>query len=362
MNETIQLLESIDKFNDASFVSFGIDGQSVIVKNEATGDLYSFPIQFDENLKTYTLNGAEAILLGEEEEPKPSLKEACLNFFSEGEGDIGGILEACAPKKEKKKAYSKLSTKLESIFSEEIASAFKDYEEKLNAFIGECDLFDESGKPVEKETIFHPDFLLEMKNWKQDRREALLESVDIFREFLDKTSELLSEKQIELEAEKLFEGIDVISGKSFFGLLTKNLTKIKKENELDINVESIVMSLDKLRQETFSETFEENYRATLDAPDSYGHLSNPNIQNYLKFKVGSFDKVKVGRLLEDFNNVLTKFNELNQEELVYINKLRDIVDFMYRTEQIDDEMVFNIIREFNDRFSTFKKLEPVQSA
>lgn len=361
MNETIQLLESIKKFNDASFVSFGVDGKSVIVQNEATGDLYSFPIQFDENLKTYTLSGKDAVLLSEEEAEKPSLKEACLNFFSEGEGEIEGILEACASKKMKEKKSYKLATKLESIFSDEVVTAFQKFEESMNQFIGECDLFDESNKPVEKETIYHPDFLLEMKEWKESKREALLESIDIYTDFLDKSKEVLSEKQIEIATEKLFEGIDVIAGKSFFGLLTKNLTKIKKESGLDFSVESVVMELDKLREETFSETFEEGFRATLDAPDAYGQLSNTSVQNYLKFKVGTFNKTTVGRLLEDFDNVLTKYHEMNQEELVWVSKLRDIVTFMYRTEQYDDEMIWNIIREFNNKFSTMNKMEPVSA-
>ncbi len=358
MTDTIQLLESIDKFNDASFVTFSADGKEVIVRNEANGLLYSFPFYFNETAGTHFLDGTQAKLIGDEIEEPKSILEAGRDFFESEEREIDVILEACAchkkgkPKKEKAKQETGLE---EGLLAKETEKAFFQYESIINNIIEEGNLFDEDHKPVQKKEIILPDVIIEMKEWKQSKRDAFLESKDSYEEFNEQVREVLQEAGIQSDVSEVLSGIDPIGGKSFFGLLTKNLAKIKRESSSEFNIESTVMAIDKLREESFTDTFQENYRSTLDAPDMYGHLSNPNTLAYLKFKTGAFGKVETGRLLESFNNVLTKYNELSQEELMSVSKMRDVVDFMYRTEQYDDELLWNIIRQFNMAFSNFKQ-------
>jgi hypothetical protein len=373
-----EIREAISFFEDVELVTL-VNETELLLKNKNDNSVWKLTYSFE---KEFLLNGEGAELVTEGEKPEEVLtpKTFAKGFFGteysidEMRAKLMEVDFKKSPIVEQKnilKVEDETDSIRETLNEDEkvaVDEFLEKYTEKLetgrqlvNTFIEDVAfVFENSGAPKSK-TFLNPKKILDVYAEKVKLKELLVEGAQVFKNFSNEVTSLLEENEIDIKlAEALLEGFDPSADMST--VFTKNVLKIKKDNKLDISITETVKQLKAIQKEIFSEFDSSkslnsiksyNEGAIADWQSSYG----PKVENftYLKFGANNFSREGVRTLLEDFNAVMARFNSLTMEELQEISMMKDIVEYMFRTGNIDDEVITNIIDTFNNKFG--KKIE-----
>lgn len=361
-----QVRESLNMFDDAEF-DMSLEDKNIVIKNLNNNKLWSLSFDVDENEKlTFDSSNSEIINENDEEEEteeenKEVLKESFQKMLS-AESESEDFEEALdllknSIKKYKIKSKNTVVDKIEeenkiNISEEDLEvvnkaigkydKVLKKYLENKNEFTAKGFLFDKNNEIKRSDKILDPITVLEWYKEKSNHRRKITEYSESIINFYNAVVEAYDETFTEnvLPDYKSF-------GKSKFGInVTKNLVAYKKNYNEDINISELIVHLESIRAEHIGDVFEEN----TDLEVTNGSVQNDGNLKFLKFNSGLFTRKNIRQLLEDFDTVMGHFGHMNQGQFHTITEMRDTVDGMFRTNIIDEEVVAEIISNFNTIF------------
>ncbi len=358
--------DAIDTFNDAEFVSV-LNESEVAVRNNKTNEIWKLNYVFSEDgvLKFNTENAV--VVETSEEEEKVDAKQEIIKAFSHAlinEDEIGleyvkeAILEAedlFASKHSKESVYAEETESGEDVWvfredldiSDEektiITNISNKWEEKVDAFEQSKQEFKSAGNLFSEDTIRsgeidNPLDLVAQLAEKQEAIAAMFEQKEVLTQFNALVLEAAETEEVAHAALKDINPLSV-SDAEFETKVTKNLVLAKKEfNESKINVRELTKKLIAIKKEVFTESLHQN---------DYGNESK---FNYLRFNSGYFTRRDLNSIMSDFDSIIGECLNMNRDELNMIQEMKDTIDYMYRTNQISDEVVSGVLNRFNESF------------
>jgi hypothetical protein len=363
MNYTLlkNLKLSIDTFDDASFVSL-LNEETAIVQNNKNKSLWSLPFSVLED-NTFVFHPVNGELLedgeAEIEEYQESLSEINKNILvalresddSSYRESLGDLLKFFDPSKIKKEIQNEdplfEGTHYE-LLSEEEQSWMKSFQnrwsEKMNKIRASFLDFQSSGSLFEGNQIksidemYDPLFLLNLYQESLIVKEFEMENVHLFSEWSSRVDEILSAE--------VLEGINPLS-ESWKTDLLKNLVHYKKDKDSSIAIHEIAKQISEIHEEIFAEC-EMPLSSDVSTPVGGGY-DGENKLHFLKMS-GMFTNEDLKNLIKDFDYVLGSGIAKDEDELRAISALKDKVEYMYRTNAIDDETVSSTINSFNTKY------------
>lgn len=373
-NQMCVVKDTLDTFNDCSFVSI-IGESEVAVKNNLTGEIWKLEFSFDEDDKlSFNTENATVIENSPEQENDIDTKQEIIEAFAHSlinEDDVGiefvkqAILEAEDIFSKNNKTVFSESQEEQGfddstyVFREDldyddnernaIISISNKWEDKVSLFEQSKKDFSEVGNLFEdgviKSEVLNPFVVLEALEQKKIAINNLMMSRDHLIAFHESVKNIFENQEIATAALK---GIDTLStsDKDIETKLTKNLVIVKKDYNEDLNIRETTKKIIESRKEIFGEALGES---NLISPQT-GMWQNNTKLNYLKFQSGYFNRKDLASLMEDFDNILGNFLNMGRDEYLVIQEMKDTIDYMYRTNQIVDEVVVEVINKFNESF------------
>lgn len=373
--ELCAIKDAVDTFNDSSFVSV-ISENEVAVQNNKTNEIWKIEFSFSEDGKlSFNTENAVVLEAAQEEDLPVDSKQEIIKAFSHSlinEDAVGieyvkeAILEAddlfgnrkiVNESSEQPSDQDLVMVFREDLdYSEEERQAIIDisskWEEKIEQFQNIKKEFVEAGNlfnedsTVKAEAI-NPLDLLDSLAVKKEQQAAFIENKSQLEAFTESVNKIFENEEI---CKAAMSGINVldISDKSLETKLTKNLVVIKKDYNEDLNIRDLTKKIINTRKEIFGEALGETNKII--EPTGSWHNNNNKRFNYLKFQSGVFTRHDLNALMEDFDNILGNFLNMNRDDMLVIQEMKDTIDYMYRTNQIVDEIVFDVINRFNESF------------
>ena len=377
----LKLAKSVNYFEDAEFQSI-VNENSILIKNSKTNDIWSIDYRINED-EVLLFDTNNAILVEQAFEKEVSIKdiskeivkkvfvEKDKNFYEEVKEKIKN---SCSMKKKKmnKKAievadkksgkeYSELFEKaptqakeiIENLYSKSI-NKIQAISEMTKEFIeNSAFLFEEN--EIKRGIFVDPILIMEAYKNKIAKREKFFESIDNFIEFEKSVKEIFEYNEIPLDNLKLvFENIEI--GKDIGSTITKNLLKLKKENNLKFNLSEISKKIKTAYSDSFLiESLQEYSEMGLSniihhaVKDSAYSLGGERYR-FLKTNALGMHMEDVLDILKDIDNVLGYFMGMNEEDFRELMYLRHIVETCYKTGNLDSELIMNAVNQFNSKF------------
>jgi hypothetical protein len=375
-----KIREAISFFEDIEFETL-VNENTLLVKSKVDKSVWSIGYSLEGEFK---LLGESAILVSEGEKPEvpKTIKDLAKNLFNKTntieemknqllEVDFKPTVVAenkfvVEAEQEEESSLFETLTEEEQTSVETFVTKYKHYIEKeketVNSFIKEVAFVFENGQ-VRAKTFLSPKKILDIYSQKTKIRSSIEEGAKTFKNFSNKIESFLEEKEINSKfADVILEGFEV--GKDMTVQWTKNLLKLKKEHRVDLNISETTKVLKTFQKEVF-EGFEPSTISNSISAFNEGVISDygggtafdPKVErfSFLRFGANMWSKEAVRALLEDFNAVMARFNSLSMEELQKVSLQKDIVEYMFRTGNIDDEIVTGIINDFNKAFGPGSK-------
>ena len=380
---------SIEFFEDAEFYSMA-SKDKVIVKNVNNEILWEVPFTMVESVMVF--DGKTARIVGEdifddesdeemieedvdaaygangklkditkmilnEEIDIDILKEKIMSYQFKAEKTSNNYQSYEENVKENKKENK---TKIYSLFSEQISK----YENEKENFLNNGYLFNENDE-IKKEFIVDPVYLTTLYEEKIENTNKFFTFIEHeyahAMEVVEKVNN--SFKGTDIPTNELFEGIDFTDKDNIKTKIVKNLLVIKKKHNLSYSLNEMTKKVDKLLSELYPmlEEFEnqgEEKFTNASAGLSQLATGDPRFPDrslrFLKINFGTFNRDDVMKLLEELNLAInTLYNqEEDPENFRMLFVMRNALDYMVRKNMIDDNIVINIIKTFNDRYGT----------
>lgn len=363
-DELKELKVSIDTFDDAAFVSL-LNENEAIIQNIKNKSLWSLPFKIEEGLISFYPNKGTLLENAdiESEEYSESLSEINKNILialneSDDEAyqsSLQDLLKFFDPKKSSK---SKEVTNEDFLYegtnydhlSYEEAQWVKSFQEKWRDKLNEVrdnylefqsigSLFNEENELKDEDTVLSPLYLLNKYQESLILKENFLENSQFITEWNDKVSDIFDSS--------ILEGVNPLSD-DWKIVITKNALKYKKDIE-DISVNECIKILSKIHEEVFAECDMMEPLSSDFATPAGGGYDGENKLKFLKMS-GIYTLRDLEGLIKDFDYVLGSWSNKDQDELQAISAMKDKVEYMYRTNTIDDEMVSSIINSFNMKY------------
>jgi hypothetical protein len=371
-----KIREAVSFFEDAELVTL-VDEATLLIRNKTNNSVWKVNYTFENE---FVLNTSEAELVTEGEKPEPELtpKTFVLNNFGKTSIDEMKtklmdvvfkkeiIAEESLPNvNENYKLLNESEQKMVSDFFEKYSKALLSEKESVSNFISQVAYVFENDT-IKKATFLNPKKILDVYSEKAKLKETIYVASQVFKKFQEEVTNLFEENEIEISlVQGILEGFDPSVDMS--STFTKNVLKIKKENNLNLNIAETVKQLKLIQKEVFAEF---DTKQTSEGIKNYneGYAFFPEFRsssqdlNYLKFGPNHWNRSGLAGLLEDFKVVMSHFTSINEEDFKEISAMRDVIDYMYRTTNIDDEIVNSIIGQFNEKFGKpveLKKLSTV---
>lgn len=371
-NQMCVVKDTLDTFNDCSFVSI-IGESEVAVKNDLTGEIWKIEFSFDENDQlSFNTENAVVIEGSPEEESKIDAKQEIIQAFAhslinEDDTGIQYVKEAILEAEDLfRKGQTVVTESQESDDSNEVFVFREDLqydEDERNAIVEiankweeQVEQFNQSKKEfhsvgnlfedgVIKSEVVNPFVVLEAFEQKKQAIATLMSSKDQLSAFHESMKSIFED---ESQASEALKGINAlsISDKDLETRLTKNLVVLKKDYNEDLNIRETTKKVIETRREIFGEALGES---NLISPQT-GVWQNNKKLNYLRFQSGFFTRKDLNTIMEDFDNILGNFLNMNRDDYLMIQEMKDTIDYMYRTNQIVDEVVVEVINKFNESF------------
>jgi hypothetical protein len=383
---------SIEFFEDAEFYSMA-SKDKVIVKNVNNEVLWEVPFTMVENAMVF--DGKQARIVGEdifddesdeemieedvdaaygqvgklnditkmilnEEIDMDILKEKIMSYQFKTEKTSNNYQSYEENVKENKKENK---TKIYSLFSEQISK----YEKEKQNFLNNGYLFNENDE-IKKIFIVDPVYLTTLYEEKIEKTNKFFTFIENEYAHAMKVVEKVNSafKGTDLPTNELFEGIDFTEKDNIKTKIVKNLLVIKKKHNLSYSLNEMTKKVDKLLSELYPmlEEFEMNGEEKFtNASAGLSQLAtgDPRFPDrslrFLKINFGSFNRDDVMKLMEELNLAInTLYNqEEDAESYRMLFVMRNAIDYMIRKNMIDDNIVINIIKTFNDRYGTDNK-------
>lgn len=399
-----KIRETVNFFDDTEFDSL-LGENTVLVRNLVTGNIYSIPFKIQnkeeiifEAQKAKMLERAEQYL---EEDYIESLEntiqekyyniEQALKDFFENDNisflkkTIISNIDYIELKKEKEMAeYNETKELIDDIDTERnekfdsltesekeqvrkikelFARQIKEYEYLKKTFFENGKIFKKSGK-IKRENLFDPLKLVNLYSEKKEIREEFLSQYSILNHFYEKVSSELGLNKKDENA--IFKDINIFNESDFKVNLAKNLVLFKKNNP-EQNIKILSKKINGIYNEVFKD-FKPKFE--FDKLDRFENKifslstdSNSKIPKFkfLKFRIGLYSPSDLVELRNEFDEIIKKCYSFNQEDLMFIQRMRDQIDFMIKIGKIDDELVSEIINTFNSTFGEKEEPKAIQN-
>lgn len=368
------LKDAIDTFNDAEFVTV-IDESSVAIKNTKDNSIWKIGFSFNEADEVeFSSDVAEKLKEEEEKEEEINYKEELKNAYifdsinentpfgiqyikkiiEEGRYSFGkqvsDIINESHEESDEEQYYFNESVDYSKEEKVKILEITERWEEKINSvrndyldLLDAGNLFNEENEV--KEVIINPLKVIKKFSQKKSYIRDFLENKNKIADLHETLNSIFSENE-ELK-NSVVSNIDLNQDqKQLETNLTKTLVIAKRDFNEDFNIR---------------EKVKEVLEAVNEYNESLGQHSYDNDHqfNYLKVNAGWFTRRELALMMEDFSFVLNNFLNLSREEQTMIQEMKDTIDYMYRTNTIVDEVVYNVMDTFNNYYFS-KKEDQVQ--
>lgn len=354
------LKQSLDTFDDSSFVSL-LSEDVAIVQNNKNKSLWSLPFSITEDKFVFHPNNGELLEDGEIEvrEYQESLSEINKNILvalreSDDEAyqeSLQELLRQFEPrliKKENEESDPIFEGSFYELLEEEERTWVKEFQSKWShkmeairesflEFQSSGSLF-EDGNLKDIENLQDPLYLLNSYQESLIMKEFQLENAPLFIEWKERISEILSEE--------VLEGINPLN-ENWKTTLLKNLVHYKKDVDATLAIHEIAKEISDIHEEIFSEC-EAPLSSDVSTPVGGGY-DGENKLHFLKMS-GTFTNEDLKNLIKDFDYALGSGIAKDEDELRALSSLKDKVEYMYRTNAIDDETVASTINSFNTKY------------
>jgi hypothetical protein len=378
---------SIEFFEDAEFYSMA-SKDKVIVKNVNNEILWEVPFTMIENVMAF--DGKNARIVGEDvfddesdeemieenndavygEDKLPTITKMVLNE----EIDMDILKEKILSyhfKTDKKSNNYNYSENEEIEKKEDVSEKnyfsflnenITEYEKVKESFLKNGYMFNENDE-IKREFIVDPVYLTTLYEEKMQKTNQFFAFIEHEYSHAMKVVEKVNEtfKDTEIPANELFEGIDFTNKDNLKVKITKNLLVIKKKHNLDFSINEMNKRVDGLLKELYPmlEEFEMNGEEKFtNASAGLSQLAtgDPRFPDrslkFLKINFGTFNRDDIMKLMEELNLAINTLYNQEEEPDSYkmLFVMRNAVDYMIRKNMIDDGVVFNIIKTFNDKY------------
>jgi len=120
---------------------------------------------------------------------------------------------------------------------------------------------------------------------------------------------------------------------------------------IDINILDESKKAIEIFENTIGQIPTENLITEISAID----MKEPYYANrFTRFNIGFFKREDLVKINEELTSAMTSFDIESPEDLHFINDLKMKIEYMERANQIDDELVVNILKEFNTKYGKDK--------
>ena len=379
-----KIKNSIEFFEDAEFYSMAAK-DAVIVKNIENEVLWEVPFTIVEDVMVF--DGKKAKIVGEEmeDDSDEELIEEEVDAFYGVNGKLTDITKEILMEEidmdmlrdkilsyqfktmEKKSNYTfeeavKPEEKKESKVAQMFAESLEKYEKEKETFMSNGYMFNEN-EEIKKEFIVDPIYLTTLYE------EKIKNSQKFFTFIENEYSKAMSivEKvnqafeKTEIPANELFEGIDFANKNDIKTKVLKNLLVIKKKHGLNFSINEMNKKVDGLLEELYPmlEAFDAHAEGKFSmgtAGFSQLATEDPRFPDrnlkFLKINFNAFNKEDILKLMEELNYAIAKLSSIEQDPDSYrmLFVMRNALDYMCRKDMIDDGIVVNIIKTFNDKY------------
>lgn len=380
--ETIK--NSIEFFEDAEFYS--VSGKNkVIVKNINNEILWEVPMVTVEGIMLF--DGKSARIVGEDifddESDEEMIEEEIDAAY--GENKLSSLTKMILSEeidmdilKEKILSYQfkiekrsnnynenkeiKETKKQESKIMTILASKISKYEEEKDKFLSNGYLFNEN-EEIKKEFIVDPVYLTTIYEEKINNTNKFFSYIE--NEYghamavVEKVNAAF--KNTDIPANELFEDIDFANKDNIKTKVVKNLLMIKKKHNLSFSLNEMTKKVDGLLSELYPmlEAFDTNTEGKFNSASAgLSQLASEDPRfpdrnlKFLKINFGVFNRDDILKIMEELNLAINTLYNTGIEEDRYKNIfiMRNALDYMCRKNMIDDGIVFNIIKNFNDKY------------
>jgi len=376
---------SIEFFEDAEFYSMAAK-DAVIVKNIENEVLWEVPFTVMEGVTVF--DGKKAKIVGEEsiddESDEELIEESTDAFYGENgkltdiakeilteEIDMemlrNKILSYSFKAKEKSSNYrfeesSEKSTQKESKILSLFSESLSKYEKEKEAFMANGYMFNENDE-IKKEFMIDPVYLTTLYEDKINNSKKFFSFIENeyskAMEIVGKVNEAF--ENTEIPANELFEGIDFANKNNIKTKILKNLLVIKKKHNLDFSINEMNKKVDGLLEELYPmlEAFDTNTEGKFSMGSAgFSQLASEDPRfpdrnlKFLKVNFNSFNKEDIIKLMEELNYAISKLSSAGDDPENYrmLFVMRNALDYMQRKDMIDDSVIVNIIKTFNDRY------------
>lgn len=395
--------EAINGFNDTEFVSLLSDDKA-IVKNINTDREYILPFSINESDESRVSfypskselysedekEGTETLEehLESETDPKEDFKNAYLeylngNFESEDDKVFARdmIVESFMKviKSDRKKNQHEIVSESETETNDtypRIVNHFAESEhgkryiesmskiyDKLHSYFemkseweDSCgNLFSESGEIKNTDITINPFTFVSLYKEKTKVRHDLFGDRDSYANFFESIKNRFEDYN-EDTIIQIFEDANFDSESALRASIAKNIVLFNKSNDNQINVKDFLPIVSEEFNNHFSEKTEptktEAYLENLFS-EIGGEIGDPNFSDkckFLKIRTGVYSIEDVRDIRNELSALMRSPNEFSRDELLMIGEARDLIDFMYRTRKIDDEVVSESINRINTAF------------
>ena len=198
-------------------------------------------------------------------------------------------------------------------------------------------IFDENYSLKNEDDVLDPIYILEHFQSLVHKRSAINENMDLVIEWKERVNEIVNES--------VLSGIDPFS-KDWKIKLLKNLVQYKNNTDSGIAIHETVKEIESVHTELFENSMP---IASDSATPSGGGYDGENKLHFLKMS-GTFTNDDLKNLIRDFDYALGSWNNKTKDELGAISALKDKIEYMYRTNNIDDEEAASCINTFNMKY------------
>jgi uncharacterized protein YqgV (UPF0045/DUF77 family) len=376
---------SIEFFEDAEFYSMAAK-DAVIVKNIENEVLWEVPFTLVEGITVF--DGKKAKIVGEEiidDDSDEELIEEDVDVVYGENGKLTDItkeilmeeidmnmlrdkiLNYSFKTKEKSSNYrfeevnevrQEKESKILSLFSESLSK----YEKEKEIFMANGYMFNEN-EEIKKEFMVDPVYLTTLYEEKVKNSQKFFTFIEHeyskAMSIVNKVNEAFEDTEI--PANELFEGIDFTKKEDVKNKILKNLLVIKKKHNLDFSINEMNKKVDGLLSELYPllEAFDLNHEGKFSVgPSGFSQLASEDPRfpdrslKFLKVNFNAFNREDIIKLMEELNYAIAKLSSIGDDPENYkmLFVMRNALDYMSRKDMIDDGVVVNIIKTFNDRY------------
>lgn len=378
---------SIEFFEDAEFYSMAAKDK-VIVKNVNNEILWEVPFTMVEDVMVF--DGRAAKIVGEDIFDDESDEEMIEESADAAYGYVGKLNDITKmilneeidmdilkekilsyqfkiDKKSNNHRYEESEeTKKEEAKNHRIISMFEShlraYEIEKQNFLNNGYFFNENDE-IKKEFIVDPIYLTTIYENKINNANKFFTFIENEYANAMKVVEKVNEafKNTDLPVNELFEGIDFTDKNNIKTKVVKNLLLIKKKNNLNYSINEMTKKVDLLLAELYPmlEEFDTNEEGKFtNATAGFSQLASGDPRfpdrnlKFLKVNFGVFNRDDVMKIMEELNFAIGRlYNEgIDTDKYKSLFVMRNALDYMVRKNMVDDGLVVNVIKTFNDRY------------